>query len=567
MTLVDVLVGSAMMLIIFVGITGAYNLSLATVGLAREKTSALAIVTDKIESLRSLPYSQLGTVGGIPSGAIAQTATSSLNGMTFIVRTLIQYADAPEDGLGASDTNSVTADYKIAKVEASWTSRNIPHTLSLATTIAPQGVEQLGSGGTLTINVLNSIAQAVQGASVRVTNASTTPTIDVTALSNASGSVSFPGSPPASNYKITVTKTGYSTSQTYDATVANPNPTPAHLSVVNGQTTSSSFSIDTLGALHLYTYSPAANASWSDDFTDTSKIATQSNTSVSGGALNLTVDGDGNYPSSGTAQSVGTSSQYLANWSTVSWNATTPANTSAKYQVLYLTEGSYALIPDSALAGNSTGFTNASLDISTLPIATYTSLALRAMLATTHASSTPSVDSWGITYGNGPTPLGNVGLSIHGAKVIGSQAGGGPVYKYDQNVTTTQYGEWNIDPLEWDGYTIATTGSYDASEICPFSPVSLLPGVSTNVSITAVANTTNTLLVYVATGSSAAIQGATVTLTGPMSRNGTTSACGQAFFSGLTSGTYTLTVAKTGYTTYQANISVSNDVRQSVTLQ
>ena len=567
MTLIDVVVGTALMLIVFVSVTATFRLAISLIDVAREETSALALLNQNIEALRALPYYSLGTVGGIPSGSTAQVSTTTFNGIAFVVRTLIKYVDDPADGTGAADTNAITADYKVARVEADWSDRGITHSLVLSSNFAPTGIEQLGSGGTLTVNVINSLSQVLSGATVRVYNASTSPAIDVTALSNTAGVVSFPGTPPASNYQITVSKSGDSTAQTYSATGSNPNPSPAHLSVINAQTTSSTFAIDTLASLHIYTYAPIAGASWTDDFTDLTKLALHPNTTVSGGNLVLSTSG-GSYVSSGSAQSVAVTPQYLATWNKVTWSAATPANTTATYQVMYdQGGGSYVLVPDSALAGNSSGLSSTSLNIAPLSVTTYQSLKLSAALTTSNGSSTPSVDAWGITYNAGPTPLANVGFTTRGAKIIGTTAGGTSLYKYNANATTTQYGDWLLTPMEWDSYTLTPTGAYDASEICPFSPVSLLPGAATNVSITVVANTSNTLLVYVQ-GGGAALTGATITLV----KSGTTynaqsSSCGQAFFPGLASGTYTLTITKTGYTNYSASVSVNGDVRQTVTMQ
>ena len=74
--------------------------------------------------------------------------------------------------------------------------------------------------------------------------------------------------------------------------------------------------------------------------------------------------------------------------------------------------------------------------------------------------------------------------------------------------------------------------------------------------------TTNSILVSVSDSAGANVTGATVTLakTG-FSQSTSSSACGNAYFGSLTSGsTYSITISKTGYTTtIYNNVSISGD--------
>jgi hypothetical protein len=53
---------------------------------------------------------------------------------------------------------------------------------------------------------------------------------------------------------VSISKTGYSSTQTYNVSVTNPNPNPGHLTVAETQTTSSSFAIDILGSITIKTF-------------------------------------------------------------------------------------------------------------------------------------------------------------------------------------------------------------------------------------------------------------------------------------------------------------------------
>ena len=79
-TLIDTVVGSALMLVVFVGIAGVFQLSIDVVTNNKARTGAIALANERIEYIRSLAYASIGTAGGIPSGLIAQSETVSLSG-------------------------------------------------------------------------------------------------------------------------------------------------------------------------------------------------------------------------------------------------------------------------------------------------------------------------------------------------------------------------------------------------------------------------------------------------------------------------------------------------------
>lgn len=564
MSLVDVLVGTAIMLIIFLAIFGAFKLSIDLVYSTKAKAGGLALVTERMEYIRGLPYSSLGTVGGIPAGTIPQLEQKTLNNIPYTLRTFIEYADAPEDGLGSADQNSITADYKVVKVEADWSLRGLPRSTFTVTSVAPVGLETLASGGTLRVNVIDAAAATVSGASVRVVNPSTTPAIDVTAASNSAGTVSFPGAPTAAGYQITVTKSGYSSAQTYSVSGANPNPSPGHVAVVNAQTSTVSLAIDLLAKLRMKTYAPIGAGAFTDTFTNSSKLAATTSATVAGGALVLQSTA-GAYAPAGGAQSISVAPAYLAAWSNLVIAASVPAETNLKVSLYYPDGDGYVLVPDTDLPGNSVGFGAGTTSIASLATGTYNTLRLSAVLTTASSTLTPSILDWSLSYTAGPTPLPGVGLAIHGTKKIGTTSGGTPIYKLSSTGSTDASGEWLIDPIEWDAYTVTLNGAtYDIVERCP-NAISVAPASDTSVAITVLAHTAQSLRVAVDAGG-AVVSGATVTITGPTNTSQSTSACGQAFFSGIPAGTYTVSVQKAGYQTNTQSFTVSGTAELSVTL-
>lgn len=555
MSFVDVVVGTGIMLVIFISLFAVYQLAIELVLNSKARVGGLSLVSERMEYVRSLPYESLGTVGGIPAGPLPQVATSTINNITYVTRTLIRYIDDPADGTGAADTNAITADSKEIKIETTWTIRNRTRSTFVLTRIAPHGIESLTSGGTLRVNVFNALAEPVSLATVRIANASSSPTIDVTVLTDSTGSVAFPGAPQASNYQITVSKLGHSSAQTYDITSQNPNPNPGHVSVANQQTTTASFGIDTVATLAVTTVSPIDTGAFSDLFSNDSGLSATTSVEVVGGDLVLADPGTG-FPFIGDARSDDVAPQKLVSWDQASWSGTTPTDTSLRVHVVFPDAGSYSLVPDGVLPGNSAGFTSGLITLSQLSTSTFPTLALKAVFETTNASSTPTLEDWRLDYHAGPSPLPNIGFSLYGTKTVGTTISGAPIYKVVQSFTTDEQGAWTISALEWDTYTFNLTGStYDIAELCP-SPVSVLPGSSGALTMVLVPNSTNTLRVEV-TANNQPLSGATVTLTSPGSETQSSSSCGQAFFDDLTVDTYTLTVTKSGYQDSVQDVSVA----------
>lgn len=541
-SLIDVLVGIAVLLIVFLGIFGVFKLSIELVSSSKAKTGAVALANEQIEFLRSLSYDDVGTVGGIPAGNIPQEETIVLNQSTYTRRTFIQYVDDPKDGLGAADENSVTADYKVAKVELKWNIGETERKFLLVSNIVPKGIETLAGGGILTINTIDALGAPLPGAQVTIKNNSTNPTIDLTTFTSGSGKVTLPGTPAESNYEINVTKEGYSTAKTYDADAGNPNPDPGHLTVIDGETTSSSFAIDLLSSKIVQTWEPIKENEFEDLFPNDLNLSATTSTEVIGGGIRLFEDPGFGYSATGSAFSIKIGPQYLAGWKSIFFSDNKPADTDILYKVYFVNSASTTIIvPDVDLAGNSVGATTSPIDISGLSIVSYPNIKIAGFLSTTDASSTPEILDWKIVYDEGPTPLGYIPFHMRGNKTIGSDGGGAPIYKYSASHQTNPTGELSLNNLEWDNYTItiddAVTG-YDISESCLPQPRSISPNVSTTTDIYLVPDTAHSIIVSVTDDAGALLPDASVRLYRlPYDQTQSTSVCGQTFFSGLLEGT------------------------------
>ncbi len=549
--LLDSVVGVSLMVIIFVGISGVFKLSIELVSNNKARVGALALAQGHMEYIQSLDYDAVGTTGGIPSGALTQISQETLNGVLYTRRTLIRYIDDPKDGLGVADQNSIPTDAKEVKIELSWVTRGQLRSSSLITRRSPDGIEQLVPGGTLSISVLDASSTPIQGALVDIVNASTS--VDTQAYSNDAGIVSFLGAPAGTGYRITVSKSGYSSAQTYNASSTNSSPDPGHLTVALNQTTSATFVIGLVGTHTFMTYEAIQERVWNDTFADVSKLYAVASSTTSGGAVVLE-GGAGSYEPEGFIRAVPVSVSYLSAWNDVHFADSKPSGTAIRYYIYADDVGT--LVPDADLSGNSSGFTASPIDISSLSTTTYTTVRVGAVLTTLDSDETPRINDWEVRYDQGPIPLGNVPFTMTGAKTIGTHSGA-PVYKFIQTYQTDAGGGLDISNLEFDTHRLSIDGAtlgHDIAESCPPLPRSLFAGGGLLTRLYFLPHTAHSLRVDVRAADGTTVPNASVRLyrTG-VNTTQTTGGCGQTFFSNLAWGTisggnaYAVDITATGY--------------------
>ncbi len=537
--LIDVIVGIALMLILFLALFGVLRASLMLSTYAKAKAAAVELASTQMEYLRGLSYDSIGTVGGIPAGTVPQTATSTVDGVTYVTHTFIEYYDDPADGLGVNDTNGITTDYKIGEVTVSYSIGGLMKSVVLVSNFAPPGIESNTSGGTLSLHVVNASGVGVSGASVQIVNASTSPTINFTTFTNTNGFVTIGGAATSSEYQIYVSRAGYSSAQTYARTSQNVNPNPGYLTVIMDQTTSATFAIDLLASLTLSTFSPAATTAFSDTFADTSNLSGETNTQVTGGALELT-----SQSLAGSALSIPIAPNGLDGWGILSADISTPSGTSVLVRVA---DAAGNPLPDTVLPGNGDGFSTFPVSLTGIATSSYPELTLLASLTSNSTTTTPSLLDWSLSHTTGPLPLPNIAFTLTGTKTIGTDASSTPIYKTVVNDSTGATGQ-KTESLEWDAYTLTLGAPLIAS--CPSAPYQLAPAAATSTALIVGVPSTNTLPILVENTASSSINNANVILT----TNGyaatiPTSPCGLAYFNGLAAGTYTATVSAPGYAT------------------
>lgn len=562
-SLIELLVVAAIMALFIGGLFVTIQTSLKLVAESRARMSALSVANDRLEYIRSLSYDAVGTISGLPAGNIPQVSTSTLNGFLFTERTLIEFIDDPADGVGASDSNSITTDYKRAKIEISWTMREETKTLVLVTTVVPRSIETNVGGGTIRVNVTDANVAPVGGASVRLLNTSGTTTVDVTKLTDSTGSVLFGGAPAGSGYQVFVTRAGYSSEQTYVATTSIPNPVLQPISLLAADISTVNVQIDALSTVALRLLSDRTEASSSRSFASSSELASSTNVAVVADNLEL-ASSAGVYQTNGVGMLTAVAPSPLARYETITVQESIPAQTARLIRV-YASTTPDSLIPDSDLPGNSAGFVGNTIDISQLDTATYPSLTIGVALETSNTAVTPQVDAVTLYYTESETPLSTT-FNWRGTKVIGSQLDFSPIYKHDYSTTTDTDGERLLNNVEWDTYQVTIAG-YDIEEACTTHPLAVAPNTSNTLTLITTPDSAHSLRVVVTAGGMP-LRNATVTLTRGSSDVETTGGCGQVFFDGLTSAAdYQLSVSASGYTTATIDpVSISGDTVVEVAL-
>lgn len=218
--LIEAVIGVAVFSLIAFSLYQTFITLFQAVTTNRLKISASALATEQIEIIRNLPYASVGIVSGLPAGVLDHDQVIRRDGIDFTVTTTVRNVDDPFDGtIGGPTNDSSPADYKLVDIEiACDTCKNFPP-LAFTTTSSPKSLETASNNGALFVQVFDANGVPVQDADVHIVS-SLTPPLTIDDVTNSAGLLQLVDVPPGNNaYKITVSKAGYSTEQTYPATV------------------------------------------------------------------------------------------------------------------------------------------------------------------------------------------------------------------------------------------------------------------------------------------------------------------------------------------------------------
>lgn len=251
-TLVETVVAVAIFTIIFLAVYESYTKIFELIALGRTRAVAMALVNEKIEIARNLPFADVGTVTGIPRGKIPASVNEVRSNMEFEVTTVVRNIDDPFDGLiGGVPNDTSPADYKLVDVSVACALCKNFSPLSVTTFVAPKNLEISSStNGALFVNIIDGSGQPVSGASIHIENQSTTPPIIIDDVSGVGGSLQLVDIPPGIEaYQVSVTKDNYTSDGTLSRTVSNPDPTTPHATIAQETVTSLTLSIDRVSSI------------------------------------------------------------------------------------------------------------------------------------------------------------------------------------------------------------------------------------------------------------------------------------------------------------------------------
>ncbi|HYV33852.1 MAG TPA: prepilin-type N-terminal cleavage/methylation domain-containing protein, partial [Candidatus Limnocylindria bacterium] len=247
-TIIELLVGLGIFAILIVGVLGVFSAVSRIIKVAREKTALASLAANYLEIVRNIPYTDVGTISGNPKGVLADFAnatTVQIESTSYKIYYEVTYVDDPADGTILLGTDPSPADYK--QVRMNVLNLSTSQITKFLTNVSPKGLEGTENAGALKIQVFNSAGQPVPNADIHIQYPAVSPGLVLDRKSDSTGQWIEVGLPPATNnYRLVVTKPGYSTDQTYPISAGNPNPTKPDATVVNGAVTAISFSIDLL---------------------------------------------------------------------------------------------------------------------------------------------------------------------------------------------------------------------------------------------------------------------------------------------------------------------------------
>lgn len=255
-TLVETLIALGIFAIVATALYFAYANVLDIFGASYLNLTALGAMDNELEIIRNMAYKDVGIQNGTPAGKLLAEKNITFGNTPFTVKTVVRNIDDPFDGTqGGVPDDTAPADYKLVEIEINCSDcpRFIP--ARTTTTVAPPGLETVTNKGTLIIKAFNASGQPISGANVSVVNNLVSPAINLNDVTDASGILKLVDTATSSaGYAITVTKSGYSSDQTYlPGAPANPNPLKPYASVFEQQITQISFVIDQVSTLNMKT--------------------------------------------------------------------------------------------------------------------------------------------------------------------------------------------------------------------------------------------------------------------------------------------------------------------------
>jgi len=301
LTLMETLIGTGIFAIsafaIYLSFSNLIDLSSVT----KRTSAAVAVIQAQLETVRNMKYSDVGIVGGSPPGKIPASQAVNYDGIPFVVNATVRNIDDPFDGtLGGTPNDTAPADYKLVEFQVICVACNQAIPLVITTRVAPKGLETTTQNGALFIKVFDAGGVAISNVNVSVVNTSTNPTILVNDVTDNNGMLQLVDIPTSTGgYRISVSKSGYSSAQSYPLGGAgNPNPITPHATVVAQAVTQVSLAIDRVSHLYFHTTNELCGSVGFASFSLTGAKLIGTAPNVVKYAVSTTTDANGNWVNS-----------------------------------------------------------------------------------------------------------------------------------------------------------------------------------------------------------------------------------------------------------------------------
>jgi len=579
-TLIETLVGAAVFLVVAVAAYGAYTGVFQLANLNQSRILAVGLADEQFEMIRNMPYSNIGIVNGSPSGSLPASTTIIRGGVNFNVSYTIQNKDLPFDGTIGSTTNNDTspADNKFVQISVDCpTCKNfIPITISGQ--IAPKNLENSTNNGALFVQIIDANGNPVSGAAVHVAYTATTSPVIVDDTTDNNGMLQLVDIPPAFQaYNISVTKSGYSSDQTYTMSSGNPTPNKLPATVVAQQLTQASFSIDKTSTINIKSMTPTCSVVPSFNFKMTG--GKEIGPGVPKYSAALSTNGSGSLSLGSMEWDSYTVTPTDSSYDLVGLNPLNPIsvspNSTQNIQLIAIPKNSDSLLV--TVKDSATGLPLSDATVEVTGPNTYDQTQVTGQGYFNQTDWSHGANQSGIFSDPSAYALGtNVDTSISTGHVLLSNDMTDP---YITNSTSTLESSIfdtgttsNFSSLSWNPTSQSSvTGPNSVAFKIATSPSSTPPvwnflgpdGTSNSYYTTPglmISSTNNSnqyarYMMYLSTVTATAtpiVSGVSLTYT---------SSCippGQVIFSGLSVGTYTINVSKGGYSTYSTNVSVGS---------
>lgn len=142
-TLIEVAISVVIFIIFSVGAYQGYAAVYSAIASTRHKAIAADLANARFETIKNMPYSKVGIVGGTgttPPGVIPASEVVVRDGLTLTVGTTIRNIDDPFDGVsGGADL--IPKDYKLVEISITCTTCKGFAPVVITGRVAPKNLE------------------------------------------------------------------------------------------------------------------------------------------------------------------------------------------------------------------------------------------------------------------------------------------------------------------------------------------------------------------------------------------------------------------------------------------